>query len=275
MKHLSLIFLVFFSLSVFAGNDNVPVGARSAGLANSSVTLSDVWSVHQNQAGLGFMRDAAAGVYYESRFMMPELGLSAFSLVVPIKVGAFGLSVRNFGFKSYNESKIGLAYGRAFGENLSIGIQLDYQNVRFADAYYGQRSIFTAEIGAIYKLSKAVTIAAHLYNPTQSKLTDYNGDRLPSVMRFGLRYQFSKRVFLASEAEKDLYNPVRLRAGIEYQAIDILYLRAGVSGSPLNTCFGFGLKLKKLMIDFAGTFHQVLGFTPQFSLNYQFGEKSE
>jgi len=275
MKHLSLSFLVFFSLSVFAGNDNVPVGARSAGLANSSVTLSDVWSVHQNQAGLGFMRDAAAGVYYESRFMMPELGLSAFSLVVPIKVGAFGLSVRNFGFKSYNESKIGLAYGRAFGENLSIGIQLDYQNVRFADAYYGQRSIFTAEIGAIYKLSKAVTIAAHLYNPTQSKLTDYNGDRLPSVMRFGLRYQFSKRVFLASEAEKDLYNPVRLRAGIEYQAIDILYLRAGVSGSPLNTCFGFGLQLKKLMIDFAGTFHQVLGFTPQFSLNYQFGEKSE
>lgn len=275
MKQLSLIFLVFSCLSAFAGNDNIPVGARSAGLANSSVTLSDVWSVHQNQAGLGYMRNAAAGVYYESRFMMPELGLSAFSLVVPIKVGTFGLSVRNFGFKSYNESKIGLAYGRAFGENLSIGIQLSYQNIRFADAYYGQKSTFTAEVGAMYKLSKTFTIAAHLYNPTQSKLTDSNGDRLPSVMRFGLRYQFSKRVFLAGEAEKDLYNPVRLRAGIEYQAIDILYLRAGVSGSPLNTSFGFGLKLKKLNVDFAGTFHPVLGFTPQVSLNYQFGEKSE
>ena len=275
MKQLLLPFLIFSCLPVFAGNDNIPVGARSAALANSSVTLSDVWSVHHNQAGLGFMRSAAAGVYYESRFIMPELGLSAFSLVVPVKVGSFGLSIRNFGYRLYNESKIGLAYGRAFGDNLSIGIQINYQNVRFADAFYGSRSIFTAEIGAIYKLSKTFTIAAHLYNPTQSKLTDFDQDRLPSIMRLGLKYQLSKKVFLAAEAEKDLYNKVRLRSGIEYQAAEILFLRAGVSGNPLNSSFGFGLKLKKLLVDFAGTFHPTLGFTPQFSLTWLFKEKGE
>ena len=79
------LYTVFTALFVFAfqvpsigGNENQPIGARSAGLANASLTLSDVWSVHHNQAGLGHIRKVSAGVYYESRFLMPELGFDLF-----------------------------------------------------------------------------------------------------------------------------------------------------------------------------------------------------
>ena len=191
MKYLfNFLFLVLLS-AVNAGNDDLPVGARSAGLANASVTLSDAWSVHHNQAGLGFLEKASAGVYYENRFLIPELGLSAGVVAVPVKKGAFGLSIRNFGYQLYNESKIGVGYGRAFGEKFSMGMQLNFLNVRFADVY-GSRNVFTAEVGAIYKLNSNLTIATHINNPTRTRLTQLDADRLPTIIRFGLRYQFGK-----------------------------------------------------------------------------------
>ena len=272
MKKLLLAFI--FSLIVqinFAGNDNIPFGARSAGLSNASVTLSDVWSVHHNQAGLGFLTVASAGVSYENRFLIPELGLSAAVVALPLnnKKGTFGLSIRKFGYSQYSESKIGLAFGRAFGDHLSIGMQLNYQNVQFADVY-GSRNAFTFEAGAIYKLSPDLTIAAHVYNPNRARLTELEQDRLPVSMRLGMRYQFSKRVFIALETEKDSYNKPVMKAGLEYMAGDVLFLRAGVGSQPLSTAFGFGLKLKRMQVDMSGNFHPVLGFTPQFSLSYQF-----
>ena len=132
MKHLfSFIIFLIVGQCLFAGNDNLPIGARSAGLANASVTLNDVWSAHHNQAGLGWIKKATAGVSYENRFLVPELGLSGAVLALPLSgnKGTFGLSVRKFGYSQYNESKIGLGFGRSFGEHLSIGMQLNYHSM--------------------------------------------------------------------------------------------------------------------------------------------------
>ena len=218
---------------------------------------------------MGFLTKASAGIYYENRFLLPELGLSAFTLALPSKIGTFGLSLRRFGYQAYNENKIGLAYSRAFGDKLSLGIQLNYQSVNFAE-YYGTRQTFTAEIGVIYKPGKNMTLAAHVFNPTQTKLSTYDNERIPSIIRIGARYQFSKKVFLAGEIDKSIYNKPVLKAGLEYQIVDVFVLRTGISGNPLTSSFGFGLKLKRLLIDFSGKFHPVLGFTSQFSLTYQF-----
>jgi hypothetical protein len=264
---LSLFFVAAFQLAAFGGNENQPVGARSAGLANASLTLNDVWSIHHNQAGLGSIRKVSAGVYYESRFLLPELGLSAGAIAVPIGKGTFGLSFRSFGFQAYKENKIGLAYGRAFGDFLSIGMQINFQSAVFSE-FYGSSSTFTAEIGAMYKASKRVTIAAHLFNPNQSRIAEYDDERIPSVIRFGARYLFSDQVFVVAEVENALYQKPILRGGLEYHPVDILYVRAGISGNPLNSNFGFGLQMKKFQLDFAGAFHQVLGFTPKISLTF-------
>ncbi len=270
------IFLIFgFSyLATTAGNDNTPIGARAAGLANAAVTLNDVWSAHHNQAGLGFIKDFSAGAYYESRFLLPELALGGAVVAAPLKnnKGTFGLSFRNFGYQLYSESKLGVAFGRALSDQLSIGVQLNYHQIRIADVY-GNRSVVTAEAGIQYKLANKLTIGAHVFNPNRSKLTDLDADRLPAVIRLGIRYEFSENLFLAIESEKDTYNPAVFRAGLEYRIAEILYLRAGFNTNPLANSFGFGLLLKRLRVDFAGNFHPVLGFTPQTSLTYQFSKK--
>lgn len=262
-----MLFVLWQSGKLFAGQEPQPIGARASGLGNASVTLSDVWSLYHNQAGLGFIRKPTAGVFYESRFLMPELGLSAAAVALPIKTGAFGLSYSGFGFQEYREHKIGLAYGRTFGEYLSIGMQVNY-HATLLSSLYGSSSAFTVEIGAQYKTGKRLTLAAHLFNPNQSKLADFDDERIPSAIRFGAQYMFSEQVFMVGEVNQALYQKTSLRAGIEYRPVQVLYVRAGISGNPFNSSFGFGLNLKRFQLDFAGSFHQVLGFSPQFSLTF-------
>jgi hypothetical protein len=267
-KLLFSLLLVSLSVPSFAGSDNSPVGARSAGIANASVTLGDVWSTHHNQAGLGFVKNAGASVYYESRFMMKELSLKAGVLAYPIKAGTFGLSVSSFGYTNYSENKIGIAFGKALGENFSAGIQLDYLSTHIGENY-GKSSAFAGEIGIQAKPWKNLTVGAHLFNPTRAKLADYNNERTPTILRLGIDYKFSDKVFVAVETEKDIDHKAVFKTGLEYHPAEVLYLRAGISTNPALSSFGFGLKLKQFRLDFASSFHSVLGYTPQMGLLYE------
>lgn len=262
-----ILFVFAFHFSQ-AWSDNYHLGARHAGIANASVSLSDVWSVHHNQAGLGFMERAAAGVYYENRFLLKELSLKGGAFTYPIKAGTFGLSVASFGYASYSENKIGLAFGRSFGEKFAAGIQLDYLNTHIGENY-GKRSAIAGEIGIQAKPLKDLTIGVHLFNPTRSRIDDYDDERVPTIMRFGMDYKFSNKVFVAVETEKDVDHKAVFKAGLEYIPTEVLYLRAGISTNPAQSSFGFGLKLSQFKLDIASSFHSVLGFTPQVGLVYE------
>ena len=80
---LFLVFGFFNQGIAIAGGEFLPVGARSAGLAHASVTLGDVWSVFHNPAGIASLSKLSAGVYYENRFGVPEMGLRAGAFALP------------------------------------------------------------------------------------------------------------------------------------------------------------------------------------------------
>src|SRR5690349_20243951 len=105
MRNTSAILLLLISSFSFGGNEDYPIGARSSALGNASVALRDVWSAHHNQAGLGFVRDVSAGVYYENRFLLKEISIRGAAIAIPIHGGTFGLCVTNFGYSLYNENK--------------------------------------------------------------------------------------------------------------------------------------------------------------------------
>jgi hypothetical protein len=258
--------LSLISIGLFATGEDFPIGGRSAGMANSSVTLNDFWSIHNNQAGLTGVKNFSAGMYYEDRFGLKNLSLKAGAIVLPTKSGGvFGLSMTYFGYSQYNESKIGLAYAKSFGEKFSVGIQLDYLSTHIAENY-GNRSAVAGEIGLRYQINTKLCIAGHIFNLNRAKIADYNDERIPTVARLGLSYAFSGKIIVTAESEKDIqYDPV-FKAGIEYHPIDMLYFRTGISTNPVLNAFGFGLEFKNFKLDFAASYHQTLGFTPQFSI---------
>lgn len=258
--------LIFTSVTN-ATNGNDVIGSRATSLGGFSTTLSDLWSTNNNQAGLGFVNELSAGMYYENRFMLKETSYKAGAFVLPLKAGAFGLSITSFGYSAYSENKVGLSYGIKLAEKVAVGVQLNYLNNRLT-ADYGQSNTFTAAIGVISPLTKELTVGVHVYNPNRTKLADYNNERVPTIMKLGLDYKFSDKVFLAVEAEKDInYTPV-VKVGVEYHAIDMLYLRGGISTNPTQSSFGIGLKFTQFKLDLSSSFHQTLGLTPSVSLIY-------
>ncbi len=252
-------------LSAQIGNDFV--GARSAAMGGYNVTLSDVWSANNNQAGLGFVKDISGGIYYENRFLLKETGYKAAAFVLPSKSGAFGVSVASFGFELYNETKAGLSYGQRFGDKFTMGVQMNYLNTKLPQEY-GSKTTLTGAVGLIAKLSKELSLGMHVYNPTRAKLAEYDNERVPTIMKLGLDYRFSNKVMLGVSTEKDVNFDAIVNAGIEYHITEILYLRGGISTNPTQYAFGFGMQLKDFKVDLSSSFHQTLGITPGISIIY-------
>ncbi|MFT5595906.1 MAG: hypothetical protein ACI8QH_000694 [Flammeovirgaceae bacterium] len=247
-------------------------------MANTALTFTDIWSSFHNQAGLGYVESFTAGVFYESRFLVDGMAFAGFAAATALGKGAIGLNYSNFGYGVYNEGKLGLAYGMKLAERFSIGVQLNYHTTRIAADDYGNAGALTAEVGVRMEVSERVTIAAHLFNPTRTTLID-NGEsaipdeKIPTLIRLGVGYQISDEVLLAGEVEKDIDQNALFRGGIEYQPVDILYLRLGASSEPSLFSFGLGLRFESFQFDLASSYSSVLGYSPQVSLTYNPGKK--
>jgi hypothetical protein len=120
------------------------------------------------------------------------------------------------------------------------------------------------------KITKHLTVGTHIYNPIQPKLTDYNNERVPANIRFGVSYLFSDKATLAAEVSQETNQKAFLKAGLEYHVIQPFYVRAGISSNPALTTFGFGLELKNFNLDFASSIHPTLGYSPQVSFFWNF-----
>lgn len=269
-QYLLSVSFLFISVCSVAQTSDFPIGARSAGMANASVCLNDIWAVHHNQAALVDLEQAGVAAYYENRFLLSNLNLQGATAVLPTpRVGVFGLSYARFGNTRFNQSRYGLAYGKKLFKFLSVGLQLSYLNTAIAENY-GSRHSFIAEIGLLSQVTPKLRLGFHAFNLTRTKLADAFDERVPMNFRMGAQYDFSPKVRVAVEAEKDLELPAVFKAGIEYYPAKIFAIRVGVGTQPFHADFGLGLKLKNLHFDIAGSVHPILGFSPKASLAYRF-----
>lgn len=276
MKKLLLPFaLLLVARTAFSSGDNFTAGARATAIGNAAVTLSDVFSTTTNQAGLGFMTNYSVGIYADRKFVNAQINNFNGAVALPIsaKVGTFGVSANYYGYKFYNETKIGLAYGRRFGDKFSMGLQFDFLRTTIFEN--GSRNFYTFELGFQYKPWKVLTIGAHVYNPIPYKVEKVFAERLPTVIKFGLGYEPSPKVLLAAEYEQDIHYKPQFKAGIEYRPIKYVHVRAGVQTTPFSASLGVGVNIKGLNIDLASSYHPVLGFTPQAALIYSFTAKKK
>ncbi len=271
-----IIFFLFLLSHLFfdihAGNENTTIGGRSAGMGGASVMLSDFWSINNNQAGIADIKTMKAGFYFENRFLVKALSYKTAAFIYPTKSGVFGINYHHFGYNVYKEQKIGLAYAKSFGKNFSAGLQLDYLGTSLADNY-GSKSALTFELGIMAKLSHNVTLGAHVFNPVNAKFNDYNHEKIPSVFKLGISYTFSEKLILAIESEKNIQYDPSFKAGFEYKLLEFAYIRLGISNNPTVNTFGFGIEYHQFTLDFASSIHYSLGYSPQFSLIYNFNLK--
>ncbi len=276
MNRLSLQFVlllfVFSAKPALAFDAYGPVGARQAGMGRASVAATDFWSLHNNPAGISLAQSPAAGLAYENRFLMKELGLKSAGFVLPINYGVLGLSFNQFGYKNYNENKLGLAYSVAFSPALRMGLQLDYLSLR-AEGYDGKQHI-TFEYGVQYDINTKLSVAATFFNPTGVKHSQLTGERIPVVARLGFGYKFTDQLIALGEVEKMSGFRPDLRLGLEYALQESFFLRTGIGVKPGNFTFGAAWNLGQVQLDLSANIHQELGGNLQASIVYFFKKKA-
>lgn len=262
--------LIYFILTLFpflVNAQNNP-GPRITALGSTGVALQDIWSLQSNQAGLAVIQHAKISGAFEKKYFSDELSNQSAVIAFPFGKNVFGLSIQNYGFSAYNEQRIGLAYAKRFGDAVFAALNFNYHQLKIQ--HYGNAKTFSVEGGIQYKPNPRLCIGTHITNPTQSAYSNDVNATIPINIEFGVSYNFSSKVLLNTGIIKTLNYEADFKAGLEYNLLDWMALRGGVSVNPFRQYAGFGLNYQKFSFDFASASHPNLGYTPQVALSYEF-----
>lgn len=258
------------AMTSIAGHEKTSHGARSSGLSYADVCLRDFWSLRNNQAGLAWLNDPAAGVYYQNRFGMDALSFQSIGAAYPFSFGTVGVTADYYGSSAYNETTAGVAWAMKLHENLSAGVQLDYLSTFIDLERYNRASAVTFEIGFLYAVNEEIWIGAHVYNPLRQEMRSEAYEKIPSVFSLGTTFKITDGLLLAAEAEKTTGKQESYHLGVEYELLDKTFARIGISSGTNLLSFGFETAFNAFSIQIASSMHQTLGFSPMASMVYHF-----
>jgi len=264
---------VIISSCGWAQTIHYPVQLPYLSLGAYSSNFTDAFSFTCNQAILSSQRGINAGCYGERRFALKELDFYSLALSFPAVSGTVGLQMNYSGFAAYNESKLGIAYGRKLGKMIDIGIQFDYN--LFHASGYGNTGTVNGEAGILLHPAEKIHIGLHIYNPFGGSIGKNTGEKLASIYRFGIGYEASQQVCMHVEIIKEENIPVHVNAGLQYVFARQFFAGIGIETSS-NSPYGcVGLRRKNFRIDLSAAYHLRLGFSPAIVFLFQYQNKKQ
>lgn len=277
-KFTVLFVIIFFSAFLTQAQTlRKPIAANYTGLGAYSLHHVDIFSFTVNPASLAQLKNAAIGVYGERRFLLSELNNYTAAIGLLTNTGNFGLKAGYYGFSDYNETQIGLAYGRKLGSKVDIGVQFNYNGIRIAG--YGSATAISFELGTVMHITDKLHAGVHVANPLGGKFGKDQQEKLSSVYTVGLGYDASEKFFISAEIEKEEDQPVNVNAGMQYKILPQLLARIGISTATSSVWTGLGLTIKSLRLDITTSYHPRLGITPGLllivPLSHEGGYKKE
>lgn len=231
----------------------------------------DPFSFTGNQAALAGVKKSGIGIYGEKRFSIQELNNTSFAAAFESKLGNFGIQGNYFGFKNFNENKIGLAYARDLGSKIALGAQFNYYSYKVPA--YSSASTLNFELGLIAHLTDKLNAGVHVYNPVGGALNKLDKESLASAYKLGFGYDASDQFYVSAEFVKEEDKPVNVVGGVSYQFAKKFFARGGFVSENGSAFAGFGVGWSLLRLDVAANYHPQLGFSPGISFIANFKEK--
>jgi hypothetical protein len=269
LRKISAIFIFLFSANLTeAQSVRTPVSASYIGLGAYSVDHVDVFSVTSNPAALAQIKDPAAGVFGEKRFLLAETNFYSAIVAVPSKHGNFAFQADYFGFKNYNESQLGIAYARNVGSKLDLGIKFNYYSFRIPG--FESPSAVNFEIGAVAHLTEKLNAGIHFYNPVGGQLSKTENDKLAAIYSFGIGYEASDNFLISTEIEKQEDLPVNVNAAVQYHFAQQFFARFGIASQNESPFAGAGILWNQFRLDVTASYHPQLGLSPGLMLIVHF-----
>ncbi len=247
-------------------------GAKAAGLANANVTLSDVWAIQNNIGALAFINEPQLAFGFHTRLQLPELNTFGALAAWPLQAAAAGFSFSRYGTGPYSIQSAGLGYSHKIAY-LSLGIKVSY--LQRSIEKLGSQGSLVLEAGGKAELWPKLHFAAHAYNLSQSRFSRQSEEHVPTLLKAGISYLPTEELQLHIQTFKDIDYPARFSAGIAYAVISQLQLRSGIQTGPIQASFGFGLKLRKVLFDYAFQHQNPLGTRHHLTIGYRLQKKTK
>jgi hypothetical protein len=258
--------LIFSSLTASGGDPyRISAGAGEAGTGYVCVMKNGFWSSFHNQALLPGTNSLTAGINYENRFGISELGTRTAGFIFPAGKASMAAIYSHFGYTDFKRDMTGLACGLKLSKKLSAGIQVDYFSER-TSGEYDTHQFITCEAGLVICPNENTSIGIHIFNPVPNSLRK---TFLPSSLRTGVGTYLNKSLFAGIEAEMFSGSKLIVRTGFEYEAAKKLWIRGGFSTEHNSFSFGVGFLAKIVQIDLGFVTHEKLGVTSSVSLIFK------
>lgn len=249
-----------------------PLSSPYTSVTTYSKKFSDVFSFAGNQAALVNIHDAAAGIYRESKFGLTELSNYHAAIAIPLQNAGIGVNMFYTGHNGFNEMQAGIAYGLKLSKSVSLGAQMNYNQIRITG--YGSAGTVNIEMGALWAISEKVIAGVHIYNPIGGKFGVNKSEKFASIYKGGIAYEASKQFLVSAEIAKEEDRPLNVNASMQYCLLKQLLLRGGVSTATANYFGGAGLVLKWFRIDVIASYHRQLGLSPAVMLIFNLSQKT-
>lgn len=267
LHKISVSLLLLFASLTSSGADyyRPSAGAGEAGTGYVCVMKKGFWSSFHNQALLIHNNSFSAGVNYENRFGISQLGTRTAGVIIPAGKASLGVIYSYFGYADFRRNTTALACGLKLSERVSAGAQVDYF-AEMAPGEYEDIHLLTGEAGVVFSASENTMIGIHLFNPVPNSLRNSS---MPSRIRVGAGTNLNNLLFAGAEAEMSTGSKMILRTGFEYEAAKKFWLRSGFSTENNSFSFGIGYLAKFVKLDLAFATHEKLGITSSASLIFK------
>ncbi len=262
-------FFFHFSHHIKAGNDGFVFGPRALATGGSGLLHADYWSLRNNPGSLSRVEKSGAAVCFENRYNLQALNQMAFgSAFVTRNLGTFGFSALRFGSGLFNQTRAGLGWAKTFGL-ASLGAEAQWYQV--AAAGFPARHHFLLNFGGLAYLTPKIHFAASISNILQSKASDFQDEKLPTIARAGLSFMPNSKVKLLAEVQKDLDFEANYKLGIEYEISEKIWLRTGFSSQIEQVSGGAGFEWRNMVLDYGVARHPLLGWTHALGVSLRWG----
>ncbi len=266
------LFVQIFTFRSSAIERVTATGAREAALAQAVVAQPGFFSVFHNQAFLTENKAPLIAVCFRQPYFIQGYHESALSMVYPIHAAVLAAGVTQSAIASYKETSLGISIAKVMTGRLSAGILFNYAflNLPEANSYVGS---FQVDGGLSYNYSDKLSLGLHFRNflQTQAETFQYNIS-FPLVIRSGASFKLTEKILLAGEFVLEKHSGPGLRFGSECIIATNLMLRGGIMTKPFQHSFGFGYIWNLFQLDFAMVHHELLGYSPFLSVNFNFNK---
>jgi len=290
-----VLIILFIFTQVYAGDEGTagavilsqPPGARASGMAGAyAAALGDVSCIYYNPAGLATLRGGQSTFAYQTGIADDSFGVVNFGFPGAKSAFAGSFIYYNAGnielidisgnsktVKAQQDYLASLSYGRNLFGNFSVGLSGKVLQSTLVEDF--SATTFCADFGGLYS-GNNFSLGAAVQNIGSGLKYDSEADPLPKNIRTGVSYR-ANNLTMGFDIVKPNDGDMKKNIGMEFLLGKSFALRAGYkSGYDLSSLtFGFGIKLKKINIDYAMAAMDEMDTVQRVSLITHFGEEKK